>query len=125
MAARDDATRVTNAFTGRPARAITNRFVAEMAALEAGLPDFPLPLALTQPLGAAAIQRGSTDFSSIYAGQAAALARGLPATALFACLVEETEAVWAGLVRAGHPARSRARKPAKKPRARRRAPRRR
>lgn len=136
MAARDDATRVTNAFTGRPARAIGNRFLAEMAALEAGLPDFPLPLALTQPLGAAAIQRGSTDFSTMYAGQAAALARGLPAAELFARLIEETEAVWAGLSRAGRrvrpqarkPARRRARKSAKKPRVKarsRRTPRRR
>lgn len=140
MAARDDATRVTNTFTGRPARAISNRFLAEMAALEAGLPDYPLPLALTQPLGTAAIQRGSTDFSSMYAGQAAALARGLPAAELFARLVEETEAVWVGLARAGRPARPRAptsatklraqkaarrrtRKPAKKPRVKARSPR--
>jgi nitronate monooxygenase len=118
MAARDDATRITTAFTGRPARVVGNRFVAEMAALEAGLPDYPIPLALTQSLGAAAVQRGSTDFSAMHAGQAAALARGLPAGELFARLVEETEAVWAGVARAARPARPRARKPAKKRRAR-------
>lgn len=93
MATKGDQTRITSAFSGRPARLIANRYINEMAKFERGLPDFPLPLALTQPLAAAAISRASTDFAMMFAGQGAALARGLPAGALVERLVEETEAI--------------------------------
>ena len=44
----DDATEVTRAFTGRPARGIRNRFVAEMAGAEAL--EFPLQASIVGPL---------------------------------------------------------------------------
>ena len=40
--ARDDATRLTNVFTGRPARGLVNRFVAEVGPMSAAAPQFPL-----------------------------------------------------------------------------------
>ncbi len=71
----DDATRLTNLFTGRPARGLLNRFMREMGPLCADTPAFPLAAAAVAPLRAAAEKGGRADFSPLWAGEAAALAR--------------------------------------------------
>jgi nitronate monooxygenase len=91
--ARDDATRLTRAFSGRPARALRNRFVDEMAPLEGEAAPFPLQRSLTGPLAAAAQAEGSADFSTLWSGQAAALNRALPAAELVELLVREARAI--------------------------------
>ena len=80
--ARAGATVVTNVFTGRPTRVLANRLTRERGLLRPGLPDFPLPLGQLMPLRAEAEQRGSGDFTPLWAGQAAALAAEMPAKAL-------------------------------------------
>ena len=65
---RDGGTRLTRAFTGRPARAIVNRFVEEMAAHAHEAATFPLQRSLTSPLHAKGEERGSMDFSSLWSG---------------------------------------------------------
>ncbi len=92
--AREHQTRVTRAFSGRPARGIVNRFMSEVErppVAEAILP-FPLQNALTRPLRTAAAKQGRAEFLSLWAGQGVRLARRQPAAALVARLVEETEA---------------------------------
>jgi nitronate monooxygenase len=86
--ARDDATRLTNVFTGRPARGLVNRFVAEVGPMCEDAPQFPLAAGAAAPLRTAAEKRGSGDFSPLWAGEAAALARDEGAEAL-------TRRVWA------------------------------
>jgi nitronate monooxygenase len=86
--ARDDATRLTNVFTGRPARGLVNRFVAEVGPMCTDAPQFPLAAGAAAPLRAAAEKLGSGDFSPLWAGEAAALARDEGAEAL-------TRRVWA------------------------------
>jgi nitronate monooxygenase len=73
--ARDDNTAPTNLFTGRPARGLLNRFMREQGPLNTDAPRFPLATASVAPLRAKAEARGSGDFSPLWAGQAAALAR--------------------------------------------------
>lgn len=87
---KEDATLVTEKFSGRPARAIANRFVREMH--ERGAPQlaFPAQNAVTRPLRAAAIKVGNPDFVALYAGQASPLSRALPAAELVAALEAET-----------------------------------
>ena len=80
--ARDDATRLTNVFTGRPARGLVNRFVAEVGPMCSDAPHFPLAAGAAAPLRTAAEGRGSSDFSPLWAGEAAALARDEGAEAL-------------------------------------------
>jgi nitronate monooxygenase len=82
-------TRVTRALTGRPARVLENRFVAETEAVEAEAAPFPVQGALTARLREASAERGDGDFAALYAGQGAGLARARPAGALVAALVEE------------------------------------
>ena len=91
-----DGTRVTRAFTGKPARVLANRYVLEMADAEDDALAFPLQRMLSAPLAQAAAARGSADFMALYAGQGAPLARELPATELLETLVAETEQALAG-----------------------------
>ncbi|TAI65460.1 nitronate monooxygenase family protein [Bradyrhizobium sp. Leo170] len=87
--ARELGTVVTNVLSGRPARALVNRLIAEVGPLSDAVPDFPLPMGELAPLRAAAERKGSRDFTPIWAGQGAALARELPAKALMQTLVKE------------------------------------
>lgn len=77
--AADDATVLTNVMTGRPARGIVNRMVGEVGPLSDDAPVVPYATAGIAPLRAAAEAHGSGDFSPLWAGQAAPLAREEPA----------------------------------------------
>jgi nitronate monooxygenase len=89
-------TRVTRAFTGRPARVLVNRYVQEMADAEDDALAFPLQRGLSAPLAQATAAQGSGDFMPLYAGQGAPLARELPAAELLRTLVAETARALAG-----------------------------
>ena len=90
--ARDDGTSLTNVFTGRPARGLLNRVMREVGPMAADAPAFPLAAGALAPLKAAAEAKGRDDFTSLWAGQAAALAREEPAGALTRRLAEEARA---------------------------------
>lgn len=88
-AARGDATVITRAFSGRAARGLANRFTRELSG--AALAPWPVQNALTRDLRAAAVRAGKADFLSLWAGQAVALARELPAQELVARLLSEAD----------------------------------
>jgi nitronate monooxygenase len=96
-AARDDQTALTRAFSGRLARGIVNDFLRDLRQQEAAILPYPLQNALTRPLRAAAAARGDTRYLSLWAGQAAALARDLPAGELVRQLLHEAAVVRAHL----------------------------
>jgi nitronate monooxygenase len=75
-------TAVTNVFTGRPARGIVNRFVAEVGPMSADAPAFPRASAAVLPLRASAESRGSADFSPLWSGQNPSGCREIPAATL-------------------------------------------
>ncbi|WP_367717730.1 nitronate monooxygenase [Nitratireductor sp. GISD-1A_MAKvit] len=87
--ARDDRTVLTDVFTGRPARGLLNRFVSEVGPMSEKAPAFPLATAAVGPLRSAAEQAGVSDFSPLWAGQAAALAAPMPAGELTVRLARE------------------------------------
>lgn len=95
--AHEDRTRITRAFSGRPARGIVNRFMTEVEASErqdrSTILPFPLQNALTRPLRTAAARKGRAEFLSLWAGQGVRMARRMTAAALVATLAEETDAV--------------------------------
>jgi nitronate monooxygenase len=97
--ARDDQTRITHAFSGRPARGLANRYLLEMAGHEARYPDFPILNTLTGPLRKASAKENNPDFLSLWSGQSAAMSKNLPACELIQLLVTETEAVLEGLAK--------------------------
>ena len=86
----NDVTAITNVFTGRPARGLVNRAMRELGPLSRVAPEYPLAAIDLGPLRAKAESMGSGDFSPLWSGEAAPLARTLPAGALTRQLAAET-----------------------------------
>ena len=93
-AAQDTDTMVTNAFSGRPARALRSRFAEEMAKSAEPLPGFLQMYTLSGPIEDAA---ADSEASFHLYGQAASLNREMPAANLMRQLIDETAAVFAKL----------------------------
>lgn len=75
-------TALTNVFTGRPARGIVNRVVRELGPMNAKVPRFPRATPAMLPLRKAAENRGSGDFSPLWAGQNVSGCQPVPAAEL-------------------------------------------
>lgn len=73
---------VTNLFSGRPARGIVNRLIAEQGPINPAAPAFPLASAALAPLRAAAEAQGRGDFSPLWCGQCPPRFPGLDAAAV-------------------------------------------
>ena len=87
--ARDRPTVITRIFSGRPARAFVNRALRELDTVAAEAPAFPFAGNALLPLRAKAEAAGSDDFTPLWAGQAVALGRTLPAGELTRLLAAE------------------------------------
>ena len=87
-------TTLTPLVSGRPARALANRFTA-LAAEVGGrqVPDYPITYHAGKALNAAAKAKGEYGFGAQWAGQGAPLARTMPAAELVAVLMAELKAV--------------------------------
>ncbi|HVG50327.1 MAG TPA: nitronate monooxygenase family protein [Xanthobacteraceae bacterium] len=91
--AADNGTVLTNLFTGRPARGIVNRMIRDFGAINPVAPPFPMAANALTPLRAEAEKRGSGDFTPLWSGQAASLAREMGAGELTKQLAEEARAL--------------------------------
>jgi nitronate monooxygenase len=92
----DGKTRLTRAFTGRPARSIRNRLSEALATVEGGAAPFPLQRHWTAPLaGAAAARGGLNDFQPLWSGQAGPRALEAPAAEIFRAICEDALALLA------------------------------
>ncbi len=98
LAAGEHQTRVTRAFSGRPARGIANRFMDETeAAGDGAILDYPLQNSLTRPARNAAAKQDRAEFLSLWSGQGVRMARRQGAGELVARLAAETDAALARL----------------------------
>lgn len=86
-------TRVTRVFSGKAARGIRNRFIDDMSALGERIPDYPIQNAWTKDVRAAAGAQGRAEFMSLWAGQAASLARRTTARQLIADIRSHLESL--------------------------------
>lgn len=92
LAAHEDHTRITRAFSGRPARGIVNRFMNEVESGEdTAILPFPLQNSLTRPLRNAAAKQGRAEFLNLWAGQGIRMARRQSVKELIARLVHEMD----------------------------------
>lgn len=83
-------TRVTTTLSGRAARGLRNRlYIDEPASARPPTPGYSMTYDAAKALNAAASAKGSDDFAAQWAGQAAALARPMPATQMVQTLVRE------------------------------------
>jgi len=86
-----NATVVSRAFSGRPARALRNDFITRLEGKENAILPYPLQNALTRAMRAAAGQQGLAGFLSLWAGTGVARAGSTPAGELVARLAAEIE----------------------------------
>jgi len=84
-----DATVVTRAFSGRPARGLRNNFIARLEGNESSILPYPLQNALTRSMRTAAAKQGAAGFLSLWAGTGVARAQAVPAGELVKRLTEE------------------------------------
>ena len=85
-------TRMTSLISGRPARALANRFTAlSHDVADRQPPDYPIAYDAGKALHAAAKAQGEHGFSAQWAGQGAPMARAMPAAALVETLREELQ----------------------------------
>lgn len=91
--AKDDETVLTNVFSGRPARSIINRVVREVGPISKAVPAFPTAGGALAPLKAVTDANGQADFTSLWSGQAASLAREMSAQELTETLVREAQSL--------------------------------
>jgi nitronate monooxygenase len=75
MNAKEDQTVLTRAFSGKWARGIKNKFIAEMEKHEDSLPDFPVQNTLTQSIRKASSSQNNSDFMALWSGQSPRLAK--------------------------------------------------
>jgi nitronate monooxygenase len=93
-----DATMVTKAFTGLPARFLRSRFAADYES--SGAPVLPglLQAALEQDIWADAASQHNPDYFPLFAGQSVGMIRDLPGAAdVVASIMEEAHKVMKGL----------------------------
>ncbi|TLX10941.1 nitronate monooxygenase family protein [Rhizobium sp. MHM7A] len=89
----DASTAITNLFTGRPARGVVNRIMRELGPISHIAPPFPTAGAALAAIRATAEDKGSDDFTNLWAGQSARLAKHLPAGELTRSLFDDAIAV--------------------------------
>ena len=94
-ASRSEQSRVTRAFSGRPARGIANAFMRDADAIGADILPYPLQNALTRPMRTAGGKSGNINVLSLWAGQGAPLARTESTAELIQRLARETAAAQA------------------------------
>ena len=83
-------TAITSAISGRPARGIVNRLHALGTSKGAPpVPDYPIAYDAGKALHQAAAKHGNNEYAAHWAGQAAPLARALPAGELVRKIVHE------------------------------------
>ncbi len=83
-------TRVTTTLSGRAARGLRNRlYIDEPASARPPIPGYSMTYDAAKALNAAASAKGNTEFAAQWAGQAAALARPMPAAQMVRTLAEE------------------------------------
>ena len=94
-------TALIRAISGRPARGLANRFWAlEQVSDRPAIPDYPFASAAGKSLNAAAKAHKDNGYAAQWAGQAAPLARALPAAQLVDVLTRETREAIAAIATA-------------------------
>ncbi|GAA0531927.1 hypothetical protein GCM10009545_37960 [Saccharopolyspora thermophila] len=89
IAAGQRETALTRAYSGRPARGLVNRFLADNTDAPAAYPQLNN---LTKPMRGAAGKAGDPERMSLWAGQTYAQARAVPAAELVRRLIDEAGA---------------------------------
>jgi nitronate monooxygenase len=80
---------LTRAFSGRWARGLRNKMMAEIENSNIAIPPYPIHNSLTGKLRAAAQQQNNKDFTNLWAGQSSSNAEQRPAADIFNKMIRE------------------------------------
>ena len=86
-----EATLVTEALSGKPARGIRNRYIEEVEAVDEALLPYPAQYSVSRELRKEAAKRGDSSFMAMWAGQGVGLFRRQPAAAFMSQLVADSQ----------------------------------
>jgi nitronate monooxygenase len=89
-AAEAETTIVTEALSGKPARAIRNRYIDELEAIDEPLLPYPAQYSVSRELRKEAARRGDPSFVAMWAGQGVGLIRRQAAAELVSQLVTDS-----------------------------------
>jgi len=90
-------TKVTKAVSGRPARAIVNRYIRAVEALDESLLPYPAQYSVSRDLRKSTAERNSPDFMAMWSGQGIGLIGDLPAHEFMRQLVDSSHRLLARL----------------------------
>lgn len=93
----EESTCITRAFSGKPVRAIENRFIRTLRPYEAELPAYPIQNTLTRDIRKKASELGRSEFMGMWAGQGSRLCETRSASELIAEWVADVESLLARL----------------------------
>ncbi|WP_221390878.1 nitronate monooxygenase family protein [Dyadobacter sp. NIV53] len=91
IASQDTDTVLTCAFSGKLARGIRNTFHNEVQGLDFTYPPYPILNTFTAPIRIASQKNKNKEFTTLWAGQSASMARLKPSAEIFRALIAETE----------------------------------
>ncbi|SER89498.1 nitronate monooxygenase family protein [Psychrobacillus sp. OK032] len=91
LQAKDEDTTLTNAFSGKWARGISNTFTKEMHEYEANIPNFPIQNTLTQSIRKASASQNNKEYMSLWSGQSPTLAKNETVEALIQRTIKQAE----------------------------------
>ncbi len=94
-------THLSEAMSGKAARAVRNRYIEEVEALDEPYLPYPAQYSVSRELRAAATERGDPSFMAMWAGQGVGLIRGRPAAEFVNDLVNESRQLLDQLARRG------------------------
>ncbi len=90
----EDATVMTSAFSGKPARGINNQFIQDMEPYEDTLPDYPIQNSLTKKIRATAALQNKPQYMSLWSGQSPRLSRDSRAQEIIKTIVSEADSIF-------------------------------
>ena len=80
---------ITSAFSGKPARGVENKFIADMKQHECDLPGYPILNTLTKDIRKAAAEQNKPDYMSLWSGQNTRLSKNVNAGEIIEHIVKE------------------------------------
>jgi NAD(P)H-dependent flavin oxidoreductase YrpB (nitropropane dioxygenase family) len=86
-----EATLVTEALSGKPARGICNRYIEDLEAVDEALLPYPAQYSVSRELRKEAAKRGDPSFMAMWAGQGVGLFRRQPAAEFVSRLVADSQ----------------------------------
>lgn len=81
----------TRVFSGKYARSLKNRFIAEFGENEADLPGYPIQSVLTRDIIEAAVEQDRPELMPLWVGQGCSLCKEMPASELIAQWAAQAE----------------------------------